>query len=157
MNKFVAMLWDAIRRWPIVGVLIGFVVLLVGKYVFPMIPDVSFTFSTIPVGDTAIPPFGESVLNFFKFGAASWITVVVSAAIMVILGRFMYNFLPKGKSDFSKLMLVLLYGALLGWLLFSWAGGLPMWTMLVAFVIYYAIIAAVAGVALKVFKMPLPQ
>lgn len=159
-NAFMGRVTEAIKGWWLYGAFVGLVVWLLGKQISNL-PSWNITFSTIqvPVGDVALPDVGTRFLTWLKFGDAPWVAIITSAMILVIVGRIVYGFLPLGggKTPMHKVALTLMYGALVGTLIVSGIGGLPWGGALLAFFIYWVIIALISFAAWKWAKMPIPQ
>lgn len=160
--NFVASIKGSLQRWWVTGAIVGSVAWLLSVFVFPKLPDINITFATvdIPIGQQGIPGFGETILNFLKLGdptMGNFLTVVLSGIVLVVLGRFIYNIIPMGKTQYSRLSFVLLYGALLGTLILAGAAQFPWGTALMVMGIYYLIISIVTVTLAKLLNISIPQ
>lgn len=74
-----------------------------------------------------------------------WLTIVLGSIVIVMLGKWMYSFLPKNAK--FRLAVELLYGAIAGVILIGLLGGimptLGMWTLIVNFAVYYLLVAII--------------
>lgn len=159
---FLANIKGSIQRWWLTGAIVGALAWVFAMYIFPQLPGINITFSTIdvPIGQQHIPSFGQTILNFFKFQdptPMNFLTSVLSGIVLVVLGRFVYSIIPAGKSQYAKLAYVLGYGAILGTVVLSGIAKFPFGIALMVMGIYYLIIAiSTVGVA-RLLKVRIPE
>ncbi len=90
---------------------------------------------------------GIQVMNIMAI-----LATIIGAMIIVIIGRIVYNYLPQGKPTW-KLALVLLYGALIGSIIFMFVG-IPPITAIISIAIYWVLVAIIINLVtrLKMFS-----
>ena len=113
----------------------------------------------IPLATGVTSTVGSAVLNFIngiiEFDIASLFMLYISAVIIVLVGAFAIDYvqvLPKGKTNWQRLTLILLYGTAVMYILLV---GFKMlsWSNLIGIVIWYSVVALSVGLVEKTIRL----
>lgn len=130
-----------------------------GTLTFSTIGDINVRNQVLGGLDTSLSTTIVNALGGnFNVLPSGWIGAVIIAMLagiaLAVVGRFIYNLLPLGKTPQSKFVLVFLYGSIVGgWAvsLMTKTGGIkiPPLNVIFAMVIYFLIVAFVYQLASK--------
>ena len=93
--------------------------------------------------------------NLVSFNIESIVYLVISASLIFYAGTFMkrtFKFLPNGRTEWSKLALILLYGTAVFYLILIGLALPPVGT-LIGLAVYYAVVAVALGLIQKHMKV----